>query len=106
MRDPLACARSPAMTNRLAFAVQALEQGDLAAAERAAQECLARQRDDAGALYVLGLVRFQQQRWADAPALMERAPRWAPGQPQLLRHYAAALSHLGRHAEAAAGLTE
>jgi tetratricopeptide (TPR) repeat protein len=53
--------------------LQALEKGDLAEAEKAFQERLATHPDDMDALGGLGVIRQQQNRFADAEQLLSRA---------------------------------
>ncbi|HVE86896.1 MAG TPA: tetratricopeptide repeat protein [Myxococcales bacterium] len=82
----------------------ALEQGDLATAERRALDALAEDPRDGGALLVLGLTRFKQGRPADALEALDRAAAAAaPDAPDLaLLEYdrGSCLTALGRPGEA------
>ncbi len=75
-------------------------QGNLAAAEELYQSVLAEQPDQVQALQFFGLLRMQQNRPADAWALLERALAVDPRSADALSAASAALLALGRSADA------
>ena len=70
--------------------------GRLREAEAIYRELLARNPDDAGVNFLLGVVSLQNERAADALPLLEKAGRLAPGKWDVLNHLSVALRESGR----------
>jgi protein O-GlcNAc transferase len=83
----------------LGRALQLLRQGQFAQAEQLYANVLAHAPDSFDALYFLGIIRFQQQHYAQALDLMEAALRIRPD-AQAFTHHGSVLQKLGRPAEA------
>lgn len=83
------------MSAALAQAADSLARRDFAAAERLCLDCLAADPRDAEALQVLGVVRRQTGRVAEAVALLREAVRLAPGQPFFVTNLISALCAAG-----------
>lgn len=78
--------------------------GRLAEAEPLYLKSLAANKDFYPALHLMGLIRLQQQRTAEALAYIERALSFQPNAPETLANYGIALESVGRYAEALAAL--
>jgi predicted O-linked N-acetylglucosamine transferase (SPINDLY family) len=91
---------TPQLTEAVRNAVAFHRQGNLAAAESLYQSVLAQQPQHLEALHCFGLLRLQQQRPADALALLDRALSLDPHSPDVLVNAAGALMALGRPVEA------
>jgi predicted O-linked N-acetylglucosamine transferase (SPINDLY family) len=76
--------------------------GDLEGAERLCLRLLSAEPDHFGALQILGFLRYQQGRFAEALASLGAALKGNPGSPVLLLNYAVVLDASGRHDEAVA----
>jgi tetratricopeptide (TPR) repeat protein len=94
------------MDGTIAGAAAALERGDLAGAERAAQAALANSPAHPGALHVLGLVRVRQGRLNDGLVFMAQALQVQPRQPQLLLNFGRTLAALNEPGHAIAALSD
>lgn len=96
----------PAQLDRLLLrARNAHQEGALGKAEQAYGEVLALDPEHADALHLLGAIRFQQGRLADAEALMRRSIELHPAALPLANH-AAVLASLGREHDALTRLDE
>ena len=84
----------------LAQALPLHQAGRLAEAENIYLRILADQPATFPALHLMGLMRLQQARFAEALAFMEEALRVKPGVPETMGNYAIVLSAQGRHGEA------
>jgi tetratricopeptide (TPR) repeat protein len=85
---------------------RALAAGRYAEAQRSYEQLRALQPERAEVHARLGLIYFQQGRFADALPSLRRALELAPALPNLGALTAMSLSELGRHQEAVAGLEE
>ena len=83
--------------NSIAQAVEFLERGDLANAARAAS---AVGENNPDALHLLGLVRCEQGRRAEAADYFNRSLAKRPGHPHVLTNLGKTLKYLGSNAEA------
>jgi tetratricopeptide (TPR) repeat protein len=89
--------------NPIAQAALLLEQGELAAAEKAVTGPAVRDNDP-DALHLLGLVRIRQDRMGEAMLLLNRSLAVRPGHPHVQLNLAKALIAMGRDEEAAEAL--
>src|SRR3569623_381973 len=87
---------------QLRDAAAALQRGDLAAAERGFAAVLAGAPDNTQALHLLGIVRAQQGRMAEAESLMARAVAADPRAADVRVNHGNVLNLLGRFDEALA----
>lgn len=83
-----------------ADAVRALDNGQLAQAERLASQLHHLFPASAMAVDLLGVIRLRQGQTAAAIALLEAAARLEPGSGAIALHHGMALSQAGRHQEA------
>ena len=90
--------------NPIAEAVEFLERGDLANAERAVNT-LPDMQSNADALHLLGLVRQKQNRPAQALDLLNRSLAVRPGHPHVLVNLGKTLKSMGRNPEAVSAFT-
>ena len=87
-------------------AVELHRNGQLAEAERLYQNILRRHSRDLEARHMLGLLRLQQGRSAEALLMLSALAAEAPGHAEIRTHHGLVLHDLGRHREALAELDQ
>lgn len=94
-------ASHPALQQALQLAAQCLGRRDLDGAERAlAPLSLLGQSNDANVLSMMGAIRLNQNRFAEAVAILSQGRVMAPREPMIVLNLARALAAMGRVAEA------
>ena len=102
-RSPVEPVETQALLRR---ALGAQQQGDRSLAERLYLEVLAGAPQDFNANHLLGVLRFQQGRFAEALGYLDLALTVSPGAVEAVAHRGLVLHALGRNAEALAGLDQ
>src|ERR1700722_20810529 len=94
--------KSPVLQQLLARAMESHQRGDLAAAEPLYLQVLAARSDHFEARHLLGVLRGQQGRYAEALELVGAALEITPDMPGALSNYGLILHKMERHQEALA----
>lgn len=104
--SPRAAAAPRNTASSLAEAARLHQAGDRAAAEKIYREILFQEPDNPDAHHLLGVIRCQEKRFAEALPYLERAVELVPGFAEARQNLGKALRQLKRHDEAATHMAE